>query len=196
MSKAHKITSLITFVCFLVLSFASAQQNSANASSNNGLSAQDRQFLEHMAKDSQGEVQLARMVQAKTNDPHVKEFTQRMIDDHTALDQQIRQVMSKHGMSMPAPMTVEQQQLQKKLQGLSGQQLDRAFMEAQVKGHEEDVQKVSPEAQRDSQLLPKDPAVAELAKEAKPVLQEHLQLARQVASQVGANTNAQSAEAR
>jgi len=196
MSRAYRITSLITFLCFVALSFASAQQSSATPSSSNSLSSQEQHFLDHIAKDSQGEVQLGKMAESKTSNPQVKEFAQKMVHDHTTLDQQIQQVMSKHGMSMPAPMTAEQQQLQKKLQGLSGQQFDRAYMAAEVKGHEQAIAGVSPHARNEDQLKPSHPDVAELAQEVNPVLKDHLNLAKQVAPEVGANTTSQSAEAR
>lgn len=176
---------LVAALCcgFAVSAFAQQSQNQ--------LQPQDKQFLEHLAKDSQGEVQLSQMVASKTSNPQVKEFAQKMMHDHTLLDHEVQQVMQKHGLQMPPAMTAEQKQLEEKLQGLSGSQFDQAFMKAQVQGHEQDVQAVTPIAQQEKQLQPTDPSVAELAQEALPVLRDHLQLAKQVASEVGVSTTAQ-----
>lgn len=182
-----KIAVPAILVCFMLMGFASAQNSSSSGKS---LSKSDQQFLTKMAKGSQGEVQISQMVASKASNQQVKEFAQRMVHDHTALNNQIKQVMEKHGMSMPQPLTAEQQQLKNKLQSMSGEKLERAYMSAQVKDHEKDVQEVSKQAQAANQLQSPDPDVSELAQEARPVLTEHLQLAKKVASEIGVTTTA------
>lgn len=196
MSRRNRFGALITITCIVGLSLASAQQvnpysgkwttTKGQASSRSNLNTQEQHFLDQLAKGSQGEVQISQMVESKTNNPQVKEFAQRMVHDHTVLDSQVKQLLAKHAMPMPQPMTAEQKQQDNKLKNLSGQQLDRAYMTAQVKDHEQDVQKVSQQAKAANQLKPPDPGVAELSQEALPVLQEHLDLAKKVASEVGA----------
>lgn len=181
-------TVMMLIALFSLGAFAVAQGNSSN-NSGNALSQQDQQFLNHLARDSQGEVQVSQFVLGKTSNPQVKEFAQRMIHDHSMLDNQLQQVLSKHSMSMPQPMTSEQNQLMQKLQGLSGKQLDQAFMQAQVKGHQQDVAKISPFASHDTKLQPADPDVAETAKESLAVIKQHLQLAQQVEQQIGSGQN-------
>lgn len=176
---------IILFALFSLGAFAIAQGNDSS-NSGNALSQHDQQFLNHLAKDSQGEVQVSQFVLGKTSNPQVKEFAQRMVHDHSMLDSQLQQVLSKHGMSMPQPMTAQQSQLMQKLQGLSGKQLDKAYMQAAVKGHEQDVAKISPFASQEAKLQPANADVAETAKESLAVIKQHLQLARQVAQQVGA----------
>src|SRR5438067_5022117 len=140
--KIRRLAVISPMWCALAL-LGFAQQNSTGASVNRTLSSQDQQFVQQLAKGNEGEVEISRMVASKTSNLQVKEFAERMVHDHSALDQQLRQVASKHGMDMPQPMTSEQQQLQSKLQGMSGAELDRVYMAAQVKDHEQDVQKLS-----------------------------------------------------
>ena len=181
-----------TLPSFFLVTFVFAQNNGLPSASqeinSHPLSTQDKQFLDNLAKDSQGEVEVAQYVESKTNNPKVKEFAQRMIHDHTILDAEVKEVMDKHSMSMPQPMTAEQQQLLSKLKNESGKQLDQTFMEAQVKGHEEDLSKITPEAEHEARLQPIDPTVGEVAQEARPVIAEHLRLAKEVARDVGVNS--------
>ncbi len=181
---------LVVLCCGIACSLAAAQTQGQqqNSTNNKQLSSQDRQYVEHMAKGSQGEVQIAQMVESKTSNPQVKEFAQRMVHDHTLLNQQLKQLMEKKGMTMPAPMTAQQKQLKAKLEGMSGAQLDKTFMQAQVKDHEQDVQQAEKHAQNAKQMQPSDPDVAQLAQESLPVLREHLTLSKQLSSQLGGGT--------
>jgi putative membrane protein len=176
--------------CVALTGFALAQQNNGQQGSmatntSSSLPSSDQQFLDHLAKDSRGEVQISKMVEAKTTNPEVKDYAKRMIHDHMMMDRQLHQVMAKHGLPVPQGITSEDQQLQSKLQGLSGQQLDQAYMRAQIQDHEQDVQQVSQKAKSDQQLSPAHPDVAQFAQESLPVLQDHLQLAKSVGAKVG-----------
>lgn len=184
---------LAVLCCGVTFGVAAAQQQSMQSGSMSGhqLSPADRQFVEHLAKDSEGEVQLAQMVESKTNNPQVKEFAQRMVHDHTVLNQQVKQLMAKKDMTVPRPMTAEQQKLKTELEGMSGEQLDKTFMEEQVKDHEKGVMQIEQHAKNADQLKPPDPDVAELAEETLPVMREHLVLAKHVASEVGVAASAE-----
>lgn len=193
-ARALRSFALSLFVCLLAGAFASAQNTANMNSSKNGLTTQDEHFLDHVAKDSRGEVELGQLVESKTTNSQVKEFAQKMVHDHTMLDNQLTAFMKNHGMTTPAGITAEQQQLKDQLEKLSGAQLDKTYMQAEVKGHGKAVQLVSTHAQNEKELKPSHPGVAEVAQESLPVLQDHLQLAEKVAGEIGAGT--QSAAAR
>ena len=161
-----------------------ASQTSGSAKS---LSAHDQQFLETLAKSSEGEVTLGKLVEQKTTNPQVKEFAQRMVHDHSILDAQAKRIMSQFGLQPPPPMTTGQQQLHAQLLNESGKQLDNTYMQAQIKEHEKDLSEITPEAQQGEKLQPSDPTVSELAEEARPVVLQHLQLAQTIAKEIGAN---------
>jgi putative membrane protein len=164
----------------------SSESNASNSSSNS-LSAHDQQFLEKLAKSSEGEVENAKLIESKTSNPQVKEFAQRMIHDHTLLDGQVKTILQKYGMSVPPAMTPEQQQLHSELEKESGQKLEQTYVQAEVKEHQQDIQMITPEADHEAKLEPSDPTVGELAEEARPVLEQHLKLAEEVARDVGVN---------
>lgn len=167
----------------------SNSMNNADSMNNSAtsLSAHDKQFLETLAKGSEGEVALANVVVQKTSNSQVKDFAERMIHDHSMLDAQAKKVFAKFGLQPPSPMTPGQQQLKAQLEKESGKQLDDTYMAAQVKEHEKDLSAVTPEAEHGEKLQPSDPTVTELAEEARPVIQQHLQLAQAIAKEIGAS---------
>lgn len=196
MSKSRlQFTALVAVCCLGLMTFGVAQDNGQSGSSqaqmssqqgNNGssqISQSSKRFLDHMAKDSQGEVQLAQMAQNKASNQQVKDFAQKLVQDHTQLDQQMQSAFSQFGMSMPQPMTQEQQQLKSRLQNESGSQFDKAFINAAVRGHEKDVAAV----QQHLQTAQND-QVKQLLQGALPVLQQHLQMAKQLQSQLGSGS--------
>ena len=77
-------------------------------------------------------------------------------------------------------LTPQQQQMQNKLQGLSGQQFDHEYIQDQVTVHEKTVPIFQKEA-RDGQ----NPMIKNYAQTLVPVLQEHLYEAKALAGQVG-----------
>ena len=161
----------------------SSQSQMSSQQGNNGsnqISPSSKQFLEKMAKGSQGEVQLAQMAESKASNQQVKDFAKKLEQDHTQLNQQMQSAFSQYGMSMPQPMTQQQQQLQSRLQNMSGSQFDHAFINAAVKEHTKDVQEV----QHHLQTAQND-QVKQLLQQALPVLQQHLQTAKQLQSQLG-----------
>ncbi len=206
MRQKHLRTKLFTVLAsFILVTMASAQSdtgmakpgasapsnsmNNADAMSNSpkSLSLHDKQFLESLAKGSEGEVALAKIVVQKTTNSQVKDFAERMIHDHSMLDAQAKKVFAQFGLQPPPPMTPGQQQLKAQLEKESGQQLDDTYIAAQVKEHEKDLSAVTPEAEHGEKLQPSDPTVTELAEEARPVIQQHLQLAQTIAKEIGAN---------
>jgi putative membrane protein len=165
-------------VCCIALGTIGVAQSSNSGSSK--ISQPEKQFLDHMAKDSQGEVQLAQMAESRASNQQVKDYAKKLVQDHQNLNQQMQSFMSQNSMSMPQPMTAEQQQMKSRLQGLSGSQFDKAFIDGAVEGHQKDVSAVQQHIQ-----TAQDDQVKQLLEKALPVLQQHLQMAKQLQSQLG-----------
>ena len=152
------------------------------------LSSQDKQFLEKLAKSSEGEVALGKYVEQKATTPQVREFAERMVHDHSILDAQAKKVFADFGLQPPPPDTAGQQKLQAELDKESGKKFDDTYIDAQIKEHEQDLSLITPEADHGQKLVPSDPTVSELAEEVRPVVYQHLKLAQQVAKEIGASS--------
>lgn len=162
-------------VCAMSLG-AAAQSSGSSSSSSSGskLSASDKAFAEKAAQGGQAEVELGQLAADKGQSQQVKEFGQKMVQDHTKANDQLKQVASQEGITLPTSLDAKDKALKDRLEKLSGAQFDKVYMQHMVQDHKKDVADFQKEAQNG-----KDPAVKNFAQQTLPVLQQHLQMAQQ-----------------
>lgn len=139
----------------------------------------DLPFLREAAGANLMEVSLGRIAQTQASDRAVKEFGQRMVTDHSRLQQEFTTLASSNGVAFTPALDMEQQQEVNRLQRLSGPEFDRAYMELMIQNHQADVTHFENQS-RDAD----SPRVRDLAARSLPVLRQHLSLAQQVGRQV------------
>lgn len=147
-----------------------------------GMMQQDHKFAMEAAQGGLMEVELGQLATQKASNQGVKDFGQRMVRDHGQANQQLMQIASQKGMSLPKELTTDKKQHREKLAAASGAEFDRMYMSHMVKDHEKDVKEFEKQAQSG-----KDPALRSFAEQTLPILRQHLELARSLATQVGAD---------
>lgn len=145
------------------------------------VSSSDRKFMEKAAQGGMAEVQLGKLATQKAESDQVKQFGQRMVDDHTKADQQLKQLASTKGVTLPTSLDKTSQHEYDKLSKLSGAQFDREYMDQMVSDHKKDISEFKSEAKK-----AKDADVKQFASSTLPTLEEHLNLA-QAADKVARN---------
>ncbi len=153
---------------------AAAQTRSQSASA----APADQSFITKAAGGGLGEVQLGELAQQKASSPDVKQFGQRMVQDHTQANEKLKAVLSSQGVTPPAKMDPESQRAYDRLSKLSGPAFDKAYIKDMVDDHQKDVKLFQDEATKG-----KDPAVKQFAQQTLPTLQEHLQMAQKIEAQ-------------
>jgi putative membrane protein len=153
-----------------------ANNNMAGTSSGHKLTAADRQFVKKAAQGGMAEVELGQLATEKAASPEVKQFGQRMVDDHTKANDQLKQVASEEGVTIPDKLDAKDAATKARLEKLSGKAFDRAYMHDMVLDHTKDVSEFRMEAKNAS-----DPAVKNFAKETLPTLESHLKEAKSIA---------------
>ncbi|HWF45800.1 MAG TPA: DUF4142 domain-containing protein [Bryobacteraceae bacterium] len=133
----------------------------------------DKKFAQEAAKGNLEEVQLAKLAQEKASSDAVKQFAQKMIDDHTKANEQLQQVASRESMTVPDRLDSKQQGTVNKLSQLSGPAFDKAYVKDMVKNHKKDVSEFQAESQ-----LGTDANIKQFASQTLPVLQQHLDSAK------------------
>lgn len=144
------------------------------------LSHSDREFIENAAKGGMAEVELAKIAQQRASSPEVKQFARTMERDHGQANEKLRQIAQAKGVTMPAGPTWGENHEASRLQKLSGEKFDRAYMDHMVKEHRKDVKDFRKQAQK-----AKDPEVRSFARETAPKLEQHLQMAQNTDATVG-----------
>ena len=135
------------------------------------MGANDRMFVKKAIMGSNGEIDAAKLAMQKSSNDQVKQFAQKMIDDHGKLLDDMHQVAQQQKIKFEDKPSPSAMKLHKKLDGLSGAEFDKAYVDGMVKDHKEDVAEFTKESTNG-----KMPAVKEAASKGLPVIQEHLQM--------------------
>lgn len=140
----------------------------------------DSAFVREAMSGSLLEVRLGSLAEARASAPAVKQFGQRMVSDHGAMQKQWSALASSSGMRVSAALDAGKQQQVTRLGGLSGAAFDQAYMSTMVQDHQNDVA-----AFRQQASSARSAEVRQLASSGLATIEQHLSLAQQVASQVG-----------
>lgn len=160
--------------------------NSNAGGTTGGLSASDRKFVMNAAMGGMAEVSLGQLAVQKASSADVRQFGQRMVDDHTKANDNLKQVAAQKGLTLPTALDAKHQADMDKLSKLSGDAFDRAYMKDMVKDHQQDTKEFQNEANKGQ-----DADIKSFASTTLPVLQEHLSMAQ--STNAALNTSAKNA---
>lgn len=129
----------------------------------------DKKFVKDAALGGMTEVELGKLATQKASSDAVKQFGQKMVDDHTKANDQLKEIAGKENINVPDSLDSKHQSRINKLSKLSGPDFDKAYIKDQIKDHQSDVSDFKNEAQYGS-----DPNIKQFASNTLPTLQEHL----------------------
>jgi putative membrane protein len=146
----------------------------------------DPQIADIVVAANEVDIQAGEVARTKATNPQVKEFAQRMITDHTGVNEQASQLVQRLGVT-PEPNPTSRQlrqdgeQNRSRLQGLSAAEFDRAYMEHEVEYHQQVLDAI------DNTLIPnaQNPELKALLEQTRPAVEAHLQHARNIQSSLG-----------
>jgi putative membrane protein len=139
----------------------------------------DLPFLREAAGANLMEIRLGQLALSRASNSSVKQFGQRMVTDHTRLEQELSSLVAGSGNVLNAALSTEHYAKINQLQNLTGQQFDQAYITMMIQAHQADAARFQSET-RDGD----SPRVRDLAAKALPVLQQHLSLAQDVGRQI------------
>ncbi len=155
----------------------SATMGSPGATAPTAQNFGDQAFVTKALEGGLAEVELGKLAADKSQSEDVKQFAQRMVNDHSQMgDKWFKPVAKEIGVSEPKGPSKKDKKLIEKLQGLSGQQFDTEYIQAMVKDHKEDLKDFQGEAQ-----AAQDPNVKQIAEQGSKVVSQHLQMIEQIA---------------
>jgi putative membrane protein len=125
------------------------------------------------------EVQLGQLAAQKATDPDVKNFGQKMVDDHSKANDQLKQVASQKGITVPSSLPASKQKDVDKLNKLSGAAFDKAYVSMMVQDHKKDVAEFKKESKS-----AKDSDIKSFASTTLPTLQDHLKMIEDISAKM------------
>ena len=165
-------TAFASCLCCVLAAFPlmSQAQNSASAA--------DKHFVTEALKGGMAEVKLGQLASEKGNSADVKEFGQKMVEDHTKLGDKMKSVATDIGVMPPTMISAKDEALEAKLKTLSGDAFDKAYIRAMVKDHQADLADFNKEIAGGS-----SPAVKDAATQGEEVITNHLHMIQKIAQE-------------
>jgi len=151
---------------------------------NKMMKSADTHFAIKAAQGGMAEVKLGQLAATKASNPDVKAFGQKMVDDHTKANDQLKSIAQDEGMTLPGDVNQKQQATYDKLSKLSGADFDKQYVKSMVTDHEEDVKEFRKEANSG-----KDEKIKSFASQTLPTLQEHLDMIKSIQSKMGSGSS-------
>lgn len=140
------------------------------------LSQVDREFMVKAAQGGMAEVQFGQLALQRASSNPVRQYAQRMIQEHTKANNELMALAKAKGVTLPTTIGEKNEQLRQRLSKLSGARFDREYMrEAGVKSHEDQAKLFERQVERGQ-----NPDVKAFASKTLPVVQKHLQQAEQI----------------
>ena len=133
----------------------------------------DRGFMIYAASDGIFHVEAGKLAVQRASSEDVKKFGQHAIDHHTQINDELTQLASKKGVTLPKKMSKKEREALDKVAKLSGPDFDKAYLEMEIKDHSKDLSAFKKET-KDG----KDPDVKAWAAKTVLAIEEHLKMAR------------------
>lgn len=191
---AHVAAVIVILLVLAVMLGAARQGDGAGGQNSNqsggqsgaagAVSSADRKFATTAAIAGMAEVELGRLAAERGASDAVKQFGQRMVDDHSKANDELKQWAATAGVTLPTALDAKHQAVVAKLNRLSGAAFDRAYAKEMVKDHTKAVQLFQRQADRGT-----DAGLKSFASSKLPTLQEHLQMARSLNTAGGGGHN-------
>jgi putative membrane protein len=177
MTKHRSVTLLSAGVMLLGAASMFGQTN-GSADRMNG--SADQAFMMKAAQGGMAEVELGNLAVANAQSDSVKQFGQRMVDDHTKANDELKSIAGQKNVTLPASLDAKDAAMKNKMSGLKGAAFDKAYVADMVKDHKKDIAEFEKEANSGS-----DPDVKAFASKTLPTLKEHLSMIEKIHSDGG-----------
>ena len=143
------------------------------------MSSDDKEFMTKAAQGGMLEVALGQQVANKATNSDIKALASKVAADHASANEELKELAAKKGLSLPTQLKEDHQEDIAEMAKLSGSKLDAKYADELVEEHEKDVK-----AFREAANELKDPELRAWAAKTLPILESHLEQARQIKAKV------------
>jgi putative membrane protein len=177
--KLAAFPAMLAFVAVAASAPAIAKTNTP-ARTQQSTAHQDTRFLEKANQGNVDEIDLAQLALQKSSNEDVKNFAQKMVQDHTTLMNNMKPFANEAGLQPPSHPSAATEAKKLKLDVLSGAAFDKAYIKAMVEDHHKDLQEFRAEIKATGY-----PAFKSAVEQGAQVVQEHLEMINQIAKKNG-----------
>jgi putative membrane protein len=156
------------------------QQQQMGTSGMNTGPAVDKAFVKKALEGNIGEIEMGKLALQKSNDDQVKQFAQRMVDDHGKMLDELKPAAEQMGVKVPEGPSKGQMKSMDKMKALSGDAFDQAYIKDMVKDYKGDDNDFKMEAQSTQ-----NPQLKQMVMQSDQTIESHLQQIQQLAKSKG-----------
>jgi putative membrane protein len=143
----------------------------------------DKTFVKNAIEGSIAEVNFAKLALQKSKDKNVREFATKMIHDHEMLITEMKPLAEKMHIKVPSGPPVSAHAKYMELKMKSGTDFDRAYVEAMVKDHHDDLQDFIDEKDKTQ-----NPDLKAAVEKGESVIKQHTEMIDNIAHMGGIQT--------
>jgi putative membrane protein len=168
---------------------ASGASSSESKSGSSQMSKADQKMMRDIAQSNLAEIEIGKLAEQKSQNEKVKEFAQKMVEDHTNAQKKLEELAAQKGVQLPTQPDKQHMAEMKKLQNLSGEKFDKQYLaQGGMRDHREAQKMLSRVEQR-----AQDEDLKKLASEMLPTIDEHMKTARETQREATTSTGSSGA---
>ena len=112
------------------------------------VSTADKDFILAAAQGGMTEVKLGELAAQNGKRDDVKAFGQRMVKDHTAINDDLKVLAAQKGVTLPDSLDAKHQGMVDKMAAMTGSEFDDAYIAGMIKDHKKDAKAFKAESSR------------------------------------------------
>lgn len=178
-----KTNKWIYAVLIASLGWVACDNDDDNPLDKPNLNETDETFVEIAARSNMAEIEFGELATTKGTDSLVKVYAQRMVDDHNAAQDELKELADDYGgIEWPNDLDEGHDEIMEQLNNAQGYTFDTLFMATQMRMHEDAVNRFRTATTNSTDMRVKAYATKHL-----PHLEDHLQQADSIQMVVMAN---------
>lgn len=154
---------------------ANAMNSNTNSAAMTGDATSPTGFMTEAARGGMAEVELSRPAQTKAQNAEVKAFAQKMVQDHTNANTELKALAAKKTVTLPTDLDAAHKTMAENMAKLTGAEFDKAYVDAMVADHEKSVALFQTQADSGT-----DADAKALAAKTLPTLKMHLEMIKAI----------------
>ena len=170
---SQKVFCLASAALFSTFAFA-AQRETARQSNT---PRNDESFIRYAAEASMSQVDLGKLAEQKSQSPDVKKFASMMVEDHSKLTQQLKQIGMSERINLPTSVSRSDADSHRQLSASAGPAFDRSYVDRVTSDLDREISEF-----KSASTTATRPAIKDFAKRTLPTLESQLQEAKQLAN--------------
>ncbi|RJP16069.1 MAG: DUF4142 domain-containing protein [Candidatus Abyssobacteria bacterium SURF_5] len=182
MRKGLLLVPAVILIWGITLVVAAQQQPAPTETQQQGvLSDTEKEFMSKAAEGNLFEVKAGKLAQDSATNSSVKQFGEKMVNDHSTANQELQELARMKGVQLPQQVQREKQNLYDQLANAAREDFDKTYMDLMVRDHQEDVANFQKQ-----QAQTTDPELKAWITKTLPVLRDHLQQAQLINQELNA----------